>query len=87
MVLKGCFYVGASLCRLCESEIFGVRTVFGMDASHVFPYHVLAIVPLIGGVFIVVVIRTCTGYLVEPPLCSVVVTAPLGTGSAPQFLK
>ena len=28
--------MGASLCRLCASSIFGVRAVFGMDASHIF---------------------------------------------------
>ena len=29
---------------------FGVRGVFGLDACHLFPQHVLAITPLIGGV-------------------------------------
>lgn len=62
MVSKGCFYLGASLCKLCESSIFGARAVFGMDASLVFLQGVLAVVPLIGGVFDVV-FRACSGML------------------------
>lgn len=57
MVLKGCFYVGGSLCSLFASDIFGVRAVFGMDACCIFPQSMLAIVPSIGGVFGVVVTR------------------------------
>ena len=60
MVLKGSFYVGASLRSLHESNIFGVRAVFDMDACHVFPQCVLAVIPLIGGVIGVVVTRACT---------------------------
>ena len=37
------------------SDIFGVRAVFGADASHVFPQSVLAIIPLIMGVIGIVV--------------------------------
>ena len=48
MVLKDCFYVGASLYRLCESDIFGVRASFGVDAYRVFPQSALAIIFLIG---------------------------------------
>ena len=48
MVLKECFYVGASLYRLCESDIFGVRASFGVDACRVFPQSALAIIFLIG---------------------------------------
>lgn len=48
MVLKDCFYVGASLYRLCESDIFGVRASFGVDACRVFPQSALAIIFLIG---------------------------------------
>ena len=44
MVLKGCFYVGASLCRLCVFSAFGVMPGFDMDASHIFPQGVLATV-------------------------------------------
>ena len=47
MVLKGCFYVGASLYRLCESDIFGVRASFGVDACRVFPQSALAIIFLV----------------------------------------
>ena len=61
MVLKGCFYVGMSLCSLNESNIFGAKAVFSMDDCHVFPQCVLALIPLIGGVIGVVVTRACTG--------------------------
>ena len=54
--------MGASLCSLCEFSIFGVRAVFSMDACHVFPQCVLAVIPLIGGETAVVMIRDCTGY-------------------------
>ena len=40
------------MCRLCKSSIFGARAIFGMDASHFFPQHVLAIIPLIRGVMV-----------------------------------
>ena len=30
VVLKGFAYVGVSLCRLCESSVFGVRTALDM---------------------------------------------------------
>ena len=72
--------MGVTRYRLCESNIFGVRAVFGTDVCHIFPQGVLAVVPLIGGVFGVVVTRACTGCWVGPPLCSVVVTAMLGAG-------
>ena len=85
--MKGCFYVETPLCSLCESNIFGAKAVFGMDACHVFPQGVLALLPLIGGVIGVVVTRACTGCWAGPPLCSVVVTALSGAGSAPQLLK
>ena len=61
--LEGVFLCGASLCRLCESNIFGARAIFGMDASLVFLQGVLAVVPLIGGVFDVVVFNACSGML------------------------
>ena len=48
VVLKGCFYVGASVCRQFVSSVFGVRAGFGMDASHIFPQSVLGGIPLIG---------------------------------------
>lgn len=39
--------MGASLYSLHESNIFGVMPVFSMDASHIFPQSVLAVIPLI----------------------------------------
>ena len=82
MVLKWCFYVGGYLGRLRVSDIFGVRAVFGADASHVFPQSVLAVIPLIGYVVDIVVSRGCTGCEVGIPLCSMVVTTMSGAGSA-----
>lgn len=79
VVLKGCSYVGVSLCRLRESDIFGARAVFVMDACHLFSQSVLAISPLIGDVTCVVV----TG----PPLCSTAVTALLVVVFALKLLK
>ena len=46
MVLKGCFYEEVFLFRLCDSNIFGARAEFGMNACtfgeheviHEFPY-------------------------------------------------
>ena len=73
-----------SLCRLPESNIFGVRAIFFyMHACCVSLQVVLAIVPLMGGVFHVVVTRASTGYWAGLPFCSVAVTALLGAGSAP----
>ena len=39
--------MGVSLCRF---NIFGVRTVFSMDACHLFPQCVLVVIPLTGSV-------------------------------------
>ena len=39
----------AALCSLCGFNIFGTRAVFSMDACCLFPQHVLAITPLMGG--------------------------------------
>ena len=87
MVLKDCFYVGASLYRLCESEIFGVRASFGVDACRVFPQSALAIIFLIG-----VCVQYCGDQslhwmLSMAPLGSVVVKTLLGTMSALQLLE
>ena len=87
VVLKGCFYVGASVCSLPESSIFGVRAVFSMDSCRVFPPCVLAIVPLMGAVTGVVVTRAYTKCPAGPPLPSVVVTVLLGAGSALWLLE
>ena len=89
MVLKGYFYVVTTLCRLYDSKIFGERAVFGMDAYHIFPQGRLALVPLIGCVFGVVVCRACISDRASSLLCgchkpvrdrvcsSVVVEAPI----------
>ena len=84
MVLKGCVYVGAFLCRLCMSNSFGARAGFCMDAIHVFPQSVLVIIPLIGGVVGVVLSRAYAECEAELPLCSVAITALLGRGLLPS---
>ena len=68
MVLKGCFYVRTSLCRLRMSHVFHARAGFGMDTSHIFPQGVLAVIPWTGGVVGVVVSRACAGYEMGLPL-------------------
>lgn len=40
-------YVRASLCSLCESDIFGPRTVFNTDAYHVFLLCVVTFILLV----------------------------------------
>ena len=75
MILKGCFYVRASLCRMCKSSIFGSSSGFGVDASHVFPQTVPALIPLVRSVSSIVLRRAYAGYGAEPPLCSMAVTA------------
>ena len=70
MILKGCFYVRASVCRLCESNIFGPRSGFGVDASHVAPQTVPAFIPLVRSVSSVVVRGAYAGYGAAPPLFS-----------------
>ena len=49
VVLKGCSYVGASLCRLCVSNAPYGRARFDVDASRVFLQDVLATITLVGG--------------------------------------
>lgn len=49
VVLKGCSYVGASLCRMCMSDAFSGRARFDVDASRVFLQDVLATITLVGG--------------------------------------
>ena len=73
MVLKGFFYVG--VCSLHESNIFCVRTIFGMDACHIFSQGLQGVIPLIEGVIVVAVTRASNGCWVGSPFCSVVVTA------------
>ena len=48
VVLKGCCYVGASLCRLHMSNAFDGRAGFDVDASHIFPQGVLAAIIFVG---------------------------------------
>ena len=59
VVLKGCFYVGVSLCRRHVPSVFGVKAEFYVDDSHIFPEGVLATVTLIGGVTAVGGTRAC----------------------------
>lgn len=40
MVLEGYFYVRVSLYFLHGFNVFGARTVFSMDACHLFPWYV-----------------------------------------------
>lgn len=75
-----------SLCSLCESSIFDAKSVFTMDAYHILPRCLLALIPWVGGVIGAVVIQAFPGYWLRPSLCSVVVTALSGAGSAPQLL-
>lgn len=42
--------MGASLCSLYGVNTFGVRSVFSVDAFHLFPQFVLAVIPFIKGV-------------------------------------
>lgn len=83
MVWGQCFYVGGSLCRLSGSSVFGVGAGFGMDANHIFPRGVLAIILLIRGVA-GVTSRACAGCKAGLPLCSIAVTTLSGAGSAPS---
>ena len=81
-----CFYVTVSMCSLCESSIFGAKSDFTMDAYHIFLWCLLALIPWVGDIIGVVVIQAFPGYWLGPSLCSVVVTALSGAGSAPQLL-
>ena len=82
VVLKGCSYVGASLCRLHVPSVLGGRAGFDVDASHVFPQGVLAAITLVGCVAGIGVARACSGYEEGVPLCSVAVTALSRLGAA-----
>ena len=46
-------------CVDCVSNIFGSRAGFGMDASHVFPQSMLAVIHFARDVVDVVVFRIC----------------------------
>lgn len=73
------------LCSPCESNIFGARAIFTMDAYHIFSQCMLTIIPLIEDMIVVVVTRDSTGYWEGAPLCSVTVTAPSGAYSSSHF--
>ena len=64
-VSRGVFRGGCefrkTLDHLHGYNILGARAVFNMDACHLFPHYVLAVIPLIGGVTDVVT-RACVGY-------------------------
>ena len=50
-------------CVACMGLVFfGVKAVFSVDACHLFPQCMLAVIPLTGGVTDVVLTRACTGY-------------------------
>ena len=82
VVLKGFFYVGASLCRLCVSNVFDARPIFDMDDSHVFPQGFLDIITMMG-VWLVLG-DACAGCEAGLPLCSVAVTTLSGLGLLPS---
>ena len=65
VVLQGNLYVRPSLCSLCVFDIFGARTVFSVDAFHLLPQFVLAIIPFISGVTCVVVTKSLHWMLSE----------------------
>ena len=48
VVMKGCFYVGTLLCRLCEFNIFCPRDILDMDSRYVFPQSELAVILTVG---------------------------------------
>ena len=50
--LGGLFQSGISLSSLCGFNFFffNVRATFILDVSHLFPWHMLVIIPLIGSV-------------------------------------
>lgn len=83
VVLKGCCYVGASLCRLHMSNAFDGRAGFDVDASHIFPQGVLAAIIFVGVEAGGAGARAGAGCEVGLPLCSVALDALLGMGSGP----
>lgn len=57
--------MGASQCSLCGVNTFGLRSVFSVDAFHLLPQFVLAIIPFISGVTCVVVTKSLHWMLSE----------------------
>lgn len=76
----------ASVCRLCESSIFGPRSGVGVDASHVVPQTVPALIPLVRSVSSVVLRGAYAGYGAAPPLCSWL-ACPVWAEPATQLLE
>ena len=60
--LGALFYVESPCVASVGLIVFGVRVVLSIDVCQLFPQGMLAIIPFIGGVTDVVVIRACTGY-------------------------
>ena len=60
----------ASPCSLRGFNSFDKREVFSIDVCHLFPQCLLNIIPLLGGVTDVVVIRVIAGWCAVPPLRS-----------------
>lgn len=65
LFLEDCLYMGASLCSPYGVNSFGVRSVFSVDAFHLFPQFVLAVIPIIRGVTCVVVTKSLHWMLSE----------------------
>ena len=57
--------MGASQCSLCGVNSFGLRSVFSVDAFHLLPQFVLAIIPFVSGVTCVVVTKSLHWMLSE----------------------
>ena len=72
--------MGAFVCRLCLSSVFGTRASFDMDTSYIFPQGMLPR-PYQGGVVGVGVSEACVGCEAGLPLCSLSVTTLSGVGS------
>ena len=83
VVMKGCFYVGTLLCRLCEHNVFGPRAILDMDSRHVFPHSELAVILIVGVIGFIVSgahIRCWVGLALWSE-------ALLGVEFAPKFLQ
>ena len=80
MVLKGCSYVGASLCTPCVLSASGERSGFDVETSHVLPQGILAAITSIGGVAADGGARACAGCEVGLPLRTVAIVILSGVG-------
>ena len=49
VILKGCPFVGVSLCSMCIPSGFHAGTRFVVNKIHVFPQGVLTVITLVGG--------------------------------------